>query len=131
MNQDKKNMDVLKYFRELKEGGPAKENVDPKKKKSILSYPLGNKTEQEIRRENPERYKRIVKRTEKYVQRNLDKQQRKNQRTPLKNTKAVKKIKKFTKKVIGNAKINSRNRKAKRSNRGDGQGGGCVNGICT
>tara|TARA_R110000803_G_scaffold94172_1_gene161724 strand:+ start:56 stop:439 length:384 start_codon:yes stop_codon:yes gene_type:complete len=127
MNQDKKNMDVVKYFRKLKEGGPAKEPIQDKK--NILSYPLGTRTEQEIRREKPERYKRIVKRTEKYVQRNLDKQQRRNERAGTSET--GKKFRKFTKKVIGNAKINSRNRKAKRSNRGDGQGGGCVNGICT
>ena len=127
MNQDKKNMDVVKYFRKLKEGGPAKEPIQDKK--NILSYPLGTRTEQEIRREKPERYKRIVKRTENYVQRNLDKQQRKNERAGT--SEAGKKFKKFTKKVIGNIKINSRNRKAKRSNRGNGQGGGCVNGICT
>ena len=129
MNQDKKNMDVVKYFRKLKEGGPAKEPIQDKK--NILSYPLGTRTEQEIRREKPERYKRIVNRTFKSIQRQKERAQRKNERTPLKNTKAVKKIKKFTKKVIGNAKINSRNRKAKRSNAGKGQGGGCVNGICT
>ncbi len=127
MNQDKKNMDVVKYFRKLKEGGPAKEPIQDKK--NILSYPLGTRTEQEIRREKPERYKRIVKRSEKYVQRNLDKQQRRNKRAGT--SEAGKKFRKFTKKVIGNAKINSRNRKAKRSNAGKGQGGGCVNGICT
>ena len=127
MNQDKKNMDVLKYFHKLKEGGPAKEPVQDKK--NILSYPLGTRTEQEIRREKPERYKRISKRSEKHVQRNLNKLQRRNERAGT--SEAGKKFRKFTKKAIGNAKINSRNRKGKRSNAGIGQGGGCVNGICT
>tara|TARA_R110001632_G_scaffold2096_4_gene9257 strand:+ start:79 stop:441 length:363 start_codon:yes stop_codon:yes gene_type:complete len=107
-------------------GGPEEEP----KKKSVLSYPLGKKNEQEILKDNPKRYKRIANRTFKSIQRQKERAQRKNERTPLKNTKAVKKIKKFTKKVIGNAKINSQNRKAKRSNRGDGGGFKCSGVVC-
>ena len=98
------------------------------KKKSILSYPLGKKNEQEILKDNPKRYMRIANRTFKSIQRQKERAQKKNERAGTSET--GKKFRKFTKKVAGNAKINSRNRKAKRSNRGDGGGFKCSGVVC-
>lgn len=116
-------------------GDPEKKPKEDSKKKSILSYPFGSKTEQEILKDNPERYKRIAKRTKKYVQRNLDKQQRQKDKAqeemekPL-HSETGKKFRKFKKKVIGNIKINSQKRKAKRSNRKNGGGFKCMGVEC-
>ena len=109
-------------------GDPEKKPKEDSKKKSILSYPLGTKTEQEILKDNPERYKRIAKRTFKGIQRQKEKTQKRNEK-PL-HSKTGKKFRKFTKKAVGNIKLNSRNRKAKRSNRGDGGGFKCMGVEC-
>lgn len=109
-------------------GDPEKKPKEDPKKKSILSYPFGTKTEQEILKDNPKRYKRIAKRTFKGIQRQKEKAQEEKEK-PL-HSETGKKFRKFKKKVIGNIKINSQNRKAKRSNRKNGGGFKCMGVEC-
>ena len=170
MNQDKKNMDVLKYFRKLKEGGPTQ---DKKKKYRVVpGMKVGDKeggngspkyvSASSIANSRSEKIDKKVSRASKrginpdwvkgkYEEKQRDKDEAQKTRNSKSNRRDQKsdgrKADRFSKKLgrkkdekdtmksiknyVKGGKERRKNKKAKRSNAGKGQGGGCVNGICT